>query len=65
MSEHASYQEIKRAYRHLARKYHPDRNTLGISDEIIKTINAEFEILSDKDKRHKYDHSEHYGMVPG
>lgn len=65
VSEHASYQEIKRAYRHLARKYHPDRNTLGISDEIIKTINAAFEILSDKDKRHKYDHSEHYGVVPG
>ncbi len=62
VSEHASYQEIKRAYRRLARKYHPDRNTSGISDEMIKTINAAFEILSDKDKRHNYDHSEGYEM---
>ena len=65
ISEHASYQEIKRAYRHLARKYHPDRNTSGVSDEMIKRINAAFEILSDKDKRHKYDHSEHHWIVPG
>lgn len=62
VSEHASYQEIKRAYRRLARKYHPDRNTSGISDEMIKRINAAFEILSDKDKRHNYDHSEGYEM---
>jgi len=63
VSERASYQEIKRAYRRLARKYHPDRNTSGISDEMIKRINAAFEILSDKDKRHNYDHSEGYEKV--
>jgi molecular chaperone DnaJ len=62
VSEHASYHEIKKAYRRLAKKYHPDRNTSGISDEMIKKINAAFEILSDKDKRHNYDHSQDYEM---
>lgn len=64
VSERASYQEIKRAYRHLARKYHPDRNASGISDEMIKRINAAFEVLSDKDKRHKYDSSELDDVIP-
>jgi len=50
----ASYQEIKRAYRHLARKYHPDRNS-NVSDDIIKKINIAFEVLSDSEKRKQYD----------
>ena len=65
VSEHANYQEIKKAYRHLAKKYHPDRNTSGISDEMIKMINAAFEILSDKDKRHTYDNDEYHDVVSG
>lgn len=64
VSERASYHEIKRAYRHLARKYHPDRNASGISDEMIKRINAAFEVLSDKDKRHRYDSSELDDVIP-
>lgn len=55
VSEHASYQEIKRAYRRLARKYHPDRNGSDVSVDITKRINAAFEVLSDKDKREQYD----------
>ena len=57
VSEHASYQEIKRAYRHLARKYHPDRNGSDVSVDMTKRINAAFEVLSDKDKRIHYDKS--------
>ena len=55
ISEHASYQEIKRAYRGLARKYHPDRNNSSFAEDIIKKINASFEVLSDRDKRREYD----------
>jgi curved DNA-binding protein CbpA len=55
VSEHASYQEIKRAYRRLARKYHPDRNGSNVSVDMTKRINAAFEVLSDKDKREQYD----------
>lgn len=65
VSEHANYQEIKKAYRRLAKKYHPDRNTSGISDEMIKRINAAFEILSDKDKRHTYDNNEYLDVPSG
>jgi curved DNA-binding protein CbpA len=55
VSEHASTQQIKRAYRCLARKYHPDRNGSDVSDDMTKRINAAFEVLSDKDKREQYD----------
>lgn len=55
VSEHASYQEIKRAYRRLARKYHPDRNGSDVSVDMTMRINAAFEVLSDKDKREQYD----------
>jgi curved DNA-binding protein CbpA len=55
VSEHANYQDIKRAYRRLARKYHPDRNNSSFAEDMIKKINASFEVLSDKEKRRQYD----------
>jgi len=52
----ASDKEIKQAYRRLARKYHPDVNPGDKSAEArFKEINAAYEILSDRDKRNKYD----------
>ena len=50
----ASTKEIKIAYRRLARKYHPDRNS-DVSDDVMKNINIAFEVLSDPDKRKEYD----------
>ncbi len=55
VSEDVSFQEIKRAYRRLARKYHPDRNNSSFAEDMIKKINASFEVLYDKDKRAEYD----------
>ncbi len=52
----ASEQEIKRAYRRLARKHHPDVNPDDKSAEAkFKEINEAYEVLSDKEKRQKYD----------
>ncbi|MDP9016238.1 MAG: DnaJ domain-containing protein, partial [Thermoproteota archaeon] len=50
----ASNIEVKIAYRRLARKYHPDRNS-DVSDDVMKNINIAFEVLSDPDKRKEYD----------
>ena len=55
VSQYAKYREIKAAYRRLALKYHPDRNSSPVSENSIKIINAAFEVLSDKDKRRQYD----------
>ena len=55
VSQYAKYREIKAAYRLLALKYHPDRNSSPVSENSIKIINAAFEVLSDKDKRRQYD----------
>ncbi|MFC1993073.1 DnaJ C-terminal domain-containing protein, partial [Chloroflexota bacterium] len=52
----ASEREIKQAYRKLARKYHPDVNAGDKSAEArFKQINEAHEVLSDKEKRQKYD----------
>lgn len=53
--ERANYKEIRHAYRGLARKYHPDRNSSAFAEEMIKKINAAFEVLSDETKRAQYD----------
>lgn len=55
VSEDANFQEIKKSYRKLAKKYHPDRNKSDNAEEIIKKINEAFEILSDRKKRKQYD----------
>ncbi len=55
VSSDASANEIKKAYRRLARKYHPDINKDPGAEEKFKEINAAYEILSDEKKRKQYD----------
>ena len=55
ISSNASADEIKKAYRRLARKYHPDVNKDEGAEEKFKEINAAYEILSDTEKRAQYD----------
>lgn len=55
VSQDANFQEIKKSYRKLAKKYHPDRNKSAHAEETIKKINQAFETLSDRRKRKQYD----------
>ncbi len=55
ISENASADEIKKAYRKLARKYHPDVNKDESAVDKFKEINAAYEVLSDKKKKDEYD----------
>ena len=55
VSESASADEIKKAYRKLARKYHPDINKEESAVEKFKEINAAYEVLSDAEKKQQYD----------
>ncbi len=55
ISQDASSDDIKKAYRRLARKYHPDINKEAGAEDKFKEINAAYEILSDEQKRRQYD----------
>jgi curved DNA-binding protein len=55
VSESASADEIKKAYRKLARKYHPDINKDESAVDKFKEINAAYEVLSDSEKKAQYD----------
>jgi curved DNA-binding protein len=55
VGENASADEIKKSYRKLARKYHPDINKDESAVEKFKEINAAYEVLSDPEKKAQYD----------
>lgn len=58
-------EEIKRAYRRLARKYHPDVNKEAGADERFKEINRAYEVLSEQESRARYDRFGEAGVSSG
>lgn len=65
VSKNASDDEIKRAHRKLAKKYHPDLNKDNPeAAEKFKELNEAYEVLSDKDKKAKYDQFGFAGVDP-
>jgi len=62
VSRSASPEEIKRAYRQAALKYHPDRNKEPGAEEKFKEAAEAYEVLSDPEKRARYDRYGHAGL---
>jgi len=55
VNENSSQSEIKKAYRSLAKKFHPDMNKDAGAEDKFKEINAAYEVLGDEKKKSKYD----------
>ena len=61
----ASDEEIKKAFRKMAMKYHPDKNPGDkAAEEKFKEVNEAYSVLSDPDKKNKYDRFGHAGVDP-
>jgi len=66
VSKSASADEIKKAYRKTAMQFHPDRNPGDkAAEEKFKEAAEAYEILSDADKKAKYDRYGHAAFGPG
>lgn len=62
VSRNASDDDLKSAFRGLARKYHPDVSQEADAEEKFKEINEAYAVLSDREKRAAYDRFGHAGV---
>ena len=62
VSRNAPTEEIKKAFRKLAMRYHPDRNREDGAEARFKEIGEAYEVLSDSEKRTAYDRYGHAGL---
>lgn len=63
--KNASTEDLKKAFRQQALKYHPDRNKESDASERFKEINAAYQVLSDPERRNAYDRFGHAGVSGG
>uniref|UniRef100_A0A8B9RJU1 DnaJ homolog subfamily C member 16 n=1 Tax=Astyanax mexicanus TaxID=7994 RepID=A0A8B9RJU1_ASTMX len=70
VSTHASQAEVKKAYKQLAREWHPDKNKDPGAEDMFIKITKSYEILSNEEKRANYDRfgqtdeNQHHGQAP-
>lgn len=55
LNNDASAEEVQRAYRALALRYHPDRNAAAEAVNRMASINEAYEVLGDPERRREYD----------
>ena len=65
VSRDAAADDVKKAYRKMALKFHPDKNKAEDAEERFKEIAEAYEVLSDQDKRATYDQFGEEGLRPG
>ncbi len=65
VDRNATQDEIKRAYRKMAKKYHPDVNKAPDAEEKFKEVNEAYEVLSDENKKAAYDRYGHAAFEQG
>src|SRR5215470_15378597 len=65
VSRNASDEELKKAFRRLAKQYHPDANKEQGAEARFVEINEAYEVLSDSQKRSAYDRYGHSGLGNG
>ena len=61
LNKNATEDEIKKAYRKLAKKWHPDKNN-GLETDTFKKINEAYDVLSNEKKREEYDNEMLFGF---
>ena len=62
VSRNASEDDLKKAFRKLAFEFHPDRNKDKDAEKKFKEINEAYQVLSDQEKRARYDQFGHAGL---
>lgn len=65
VDENADAAAIKKAYRRLARKYHPDVSKEADAEEQFKKVSEAYEVLHDAERRAEYDQLRRFGARPG
>ncbi|HEY0963734.1 MAG TPA: DnaJ C-terminal domain-containing protein [Pseudomonadales bacterium] len=65
VDEKATADDIKKAYKRLARKYHPDVSKEKNAEQRFKDVGEAYEVLKDPDKRREYDNLRAYGARGG
>lgn len=66
VDQNASDKDIKKGFRRMAMKYHPDRNPDDkVAEESFKEVNEAYEVLSDGQKKAAYDQYGHAGVEAG